>query len=72
MTILESNEPAVTEVDQTRNSKLKKIAFIAVANVAVVTYFIFATLKYINSSKINCLYQFALITINHQMIDYRR
>lgn len=66
MTNFDAIEPA-TEFIQTRNSKLKKLFWVVVVNAAVITYFVFATLKYIDNRKIYCPRQFR---INYLDIRY--
>lgn len=49
MTVYNADEPD-TELTLTRRNRLRKIIPIVVVNVAVVTYFVFATLNYIDRS----------------------
>lgn len=49
MTVYDISEPA-TELTPSRRSKVRTIGQVVVVNAAVITFFVFATLKYINRS----------------------
>lgn len=58
MTDYNTSEP-VPEITMTRRSNIRRIAKIVIVNAAVATFFVFATLKYIERSMTNRFLQYS-------------